>query len=123
MFFKICQVLQIFFYFSADPYFTGVRGANSCATGLQITDKTECEAACNYLELPLKSMTDGQNCFKSGKGDCKQGGSHGATAKLVCKRQGNKLPTTIILKIIKIIIIIIIMYIMCIFSSCRQQYR
>ena len=99
MFFKICQVLQTFFNFSADPYFVGVRGADSCATGFEITDKTECEAACNYLELPLKTMTDGQTCFKAGNGDCKQNSNHGATDRLVCKAQGNKLPNTICLKI------------------------
>ena len=99
MFFKICQVLQIFFYFSADPYFTGVRGADSCATGFEITDKTECEAACNYLGLPLKSMTDGKTCFMSGNGDCKQSNNYGASASLVCKKQGNRLPNTIRLKI------------------------
>merc|ERR1711936_1483773 len=68
-------------------YFTGKLGFKSCTNGSVVTNKTECVKACNQLKLPLKSMTDGQNCFKSGKGDCKQGGSHGATAKLVCKRQ------------------------------------
>merc|ERR1711936_1562479 len=83
-------------------YFTGKLGFKSCTNGSVVTNKTECVKACNQLKLPLKSMTDGQNCFKSGKGDCKQGGSHGATAKLVCKRQvvgnstGNSTnPTTI----------------------------
>ena len=98
MFFKICQVLQMFFYFSEDPYFLGETGVNSCTTGLEITNKTECEAACNYLELPLKTMTDGQTCFKAGNGDCKQNNNHGASASFVCKAQGNKLPNTICLK-------------------------
>ena len=121
MFCKVCQVLQISFYFSEDTYFLGAKGFKSCTNGSAITNKTECVAACNYLKLPLKSMTDGKNCFRAGNGDCKQSGSHGSTAKLVCKKQGNKLPNTICLKIY--IIIIIIMYIMCIFSSCRHQYR
>ena len=99
MFCKVCQVLQISFYVSEYTYFTGKLGVKSCTNGSVITNKTECEKACTQLKLPLKSMTDGQNCFKSGKGDCKQGGSHGATAKLVCKKQGNKLPNTIRLKI------------------------
>merc|ERR1711936_1372845 len=68
-------------------YFTGKLGFKSCTNGSVVTNKTECVKACNQLKLPLKSMTDGQNCFKSGKGDCKQSASHGATAKLVCKRQ------------------------------------
>ena len=90
MFCKVCQVLQISFYVSEYTYFTGKLGFKSCTNGSVVTNKTECVKACNQLKLPLKSMTDGQNCFKSGKGDCKQGGSHGATAKLVCKKQGNK---------------------------------
>ena len=90
MFCKVRQVLQISFYVSEYTYFTGKLGFKSCTNGSVVTNKTECVKACNQLKLPLKSMTDGQNCFKSGKGDCKQGGSHGATAKLVCKKQGNK---------------------------------
>ena len=98
MFFEVHQVLHIFFYFSEGPYFLGVTGANSCTTGFEITDKTECEAACNHLELPLKSMTDGKTCFRAGNGDCKQNNNYGASASLVCKTQGNKLPNTICLK-------------------------
>ena len=90
MFCKICQALQISFYFSEDTYFLGTKGFKACTNGSAITNKTECVVACNYLKLPLKSMTDGKNCFRAGNGDCKQSASHGATAKLVCKKQGNK---------------------------------
>merc|ERR1711936_1494495 len=68
-------------------YFTGKLGVKSCTNGSVITNKTECEKACTQLKLPLKSMTDGKNCFKTGKGECKQSASHGSTAKLVCKKQ------------------------------------
>merc|ERR1711936_935593 len=68
-------------------YFTGKLGVKSCTNGSVITNKTECEKACTQLKLPLKSMTDGKSCFKTGKGECKQSASHGSTAKLVCKKQ------------------------------------
>merc|ERR1711936_857281 len=83
----ILLTVAIYTIQAEDTYFLGEKGFKACTNGLLITNKTECVAACNYLKLPLKSMTDGKNCFRAGNGDCKQSGSHGSTAKLVCKKQ------------------------------------
>merc|ERR1711936_966444 len=83
----ILLTVAIYTIQAEDTYFLGAKGFKSCTNGSAITNKTECVAACNYLKLPLKSMTDGKNCFRAGNGDCKQSGSHGSTAKLVCKKQ------------------------------------
>merc|ERR1711936_1187032 len=83
----ILLTVAIYTIQAEDTYFLGAKGFKSCTNGSAITNKTECVAACTYLKLPLKSMTDGKNCFRAGNGDCKQSGSHGSTAKLVCKKQ------------------------------------
>merc|ERR1711936_174788 len=83
----ILLTVAIYTIQAEDTYFLGAKGFKSCTNGSAITNKTECVAACTYLKLPLKSMTDGKNCFRAGNGDCKQSSSHGSTAKLVCKKQ------------------------------------
>merc|ERR1711936_385695 len=83
----ILLTVAIYTIQAEDTYFLGEKGFKACTNGSLITNKTECVAACTYLKLPLKSMTDGKNCFRAGNGDCKQSASHGSTAKLVCKKQ------------------------------------
>ena len=81
----------------ADPfelYFVEQRGERACSDGSMITDKTECESACNAVGVTApKSLKDGKPCYRNGQGKCRQNNAFGGSASLICKNRGNQLYT------------------------------
>ena len=65
------------------------QGIKQCPTGSEVTDTHECKEACTGLGIRLSNnFKNGKPCFKAGNGDCKQIGSVGSKASLICKQLG-----------------------------------
>ena len=75
-------------------YFVEQRGERACSDGSMITDKTECESACNAVGvIAPKNLKDGKPCYRSGQGKCRQNNAFGGSASLICKNRGSQLYT------------------------------
>ena len=69
-----------------------------CPAGSEITDVDECKEACKSLGISLaNTFKDGKPCFKGGNGVCKQSGSIGRLAYLVCKTLSGKVTSLAIM--------------------------
>ena len=65
------------------------KGHKICPAGSEVTDKNECKEACISLGIRLSNIfKNGKPCFQAGNGACKQSGSVGSKASLVCKELG-----------------------------------
>ena len=77
------------------PHLPGVsfylqgQGIKQCVDGSKVKDENECKEACRGLGIRLSNMfKNGKTCFKAGNGACKQIGTIGAKASLICKQLG-----------------------------------
>ena len=65
------------------------KGLKICPAGSEVTDINECKDACISLGIRLSNIfKNGKPCFQAGNGACKQTGSVGSKALLVCKKLG-----------------------------------
>ena len=69
-------------------YIVEKRGANSCKQGSTILDTSECEIACDQLNLKRGNLRDGKPCYMAGNGKCRQNTRLGQKASLICKIAG-----------------------------------
>ena len=72
-------------------------GKKRCPSGSGLFDTTECKEACIELGIPLsgRKFKQGKSCYKGGSNVCNQNGGSGRRASLICKREGNLIPTMI----------------------------
>ena len=71
------------------------QGIKQCTDGSEVTDANECKEACKRLGIRLsKTFKNGKTCFKAGNGACKQSGTVGAKASLICKPLGKNICLT-----------------------------
>ena len=76
-------------YSPAVSFYLREKGIKRCPTGSEVTDTHECKAACTGLGIRLSNnFKNGKPCFKAGNGVCKQIGSLGSKASLICKQLG-----------------------------------
>ena len=75
---------------SGGDYIVEKRGANSCTQGSSILDTSECEIACDHLNLKRGALKDGKPCYMAGNGKCRQNARPGRKASLICKNSGYK---------------------------------
>ena len=73
----------------ATNYVEGKTGSDTCTVGSAITDTHECKEACNELNRPVGTLSEGNLCYVAGNGRCKQDGSMNPKGRLVCKMLGN----------------------------------
>ena len=73
---------------SGGDYIVEKRGANSCKQGSTILDTSECEIACDKLNLKRGNLRDGKPCYMAGNGKCRQNARLGHKASLICKIAG-----------------------------------
>ena len=81
----------------ASPYFLGIRGnkLHGCKNstihqdGKDILNKAKCQVACNALGIPIGKLKDEKLCYVGGDGKCRQTGTPGSGATLVCHKNGN----------------------------------
>ena len=86
------SLISISYADSFELYFVEQRGERACSAGSMITDKTECEAACDAVGAQSpRNLKDGKPCYKAGNGKCRQNGAYGGGASLICKNRGNQL--------------------------------
>ena len=72
------------------PFLGEIRGKDCEEQGmLNIIDEDECKAACEELEIPIKTLKDGRICYRAGNGKCRQQNSSGAKWRRICKKEGN----------------------------------
>merc|ERR1712203_75078 len=79
---------------STSPYFLGIRGNNlhGCKNstihqdGKDILNKAKCQVACNALGIPIGKLKDEKLCYVGGDGKCRQTGTPGSGATLVCHK-------------------------------------
>ena len=76
-------------YFSGVSFYLREKGIKRCPAGSEVMDQDECKEACTSLGIRLSNtFKNGKPCFKAGNGVCKQSGSIGSKALLVCKESG-----------------------------------
>ena len=76
-------------YFSGVSFYLREKGIKRCPAGSEVMDQDECKEACTSLGIRLSNtFKNGKPCFKAGNGVCKQSGSIGSKALLVCKEAG-----------------------------------
>ena len=79
------------------------QGIKRCPIGSEVTDTHECKAACTDLGIRLSNnFKNGKPCFKAGNGVCKQGGSVGSKASVICKQLGKVIYLELYLVIINL---------------------
>merc|ERR1712110_1402988 len=79
---------------STSPYFLGIRGnkLHGCKNstihqdGKDILNKAKCQVACNALGIPIGKLKDEKLCYVGGDGKCRQTGTPGSGATLVCHK-------------------------------------
>ena len=77
------------FYTAVGPeYILEEKGVKTCATGSMILDRSECKRACEQLGLKMGNLFDGNHCYMTGKGKCRQAKKMGSNASLICKTSG-----------------------------------
>ena len=70
-------------------YYLQGQGIKQCQDGSEVRDTNECKEACRGLGIRLSNMfKNGKTCFKAGNGACRQSGTIGAKASLICKHLG-----------------------------------
>ena len=74
---------------SGGDYIVEVRGFNTCKQGTTILGTSECEIACDKLNLKRGDLRDGTPCYMAGNGKCRQNAKQGRKASLICKIAGN----------------------------------
>ena len=80
---------QCIAYFTGVKFYLQEKGIKSCPAGSELTDTNKCKEACRSLNISLSnSFKDGKQCLKGGNGVCKQSGSVGSKASLVCQKIG-----------------------------------
>merc|ERR1712241_817892 len=78
---------------STSQYFVGIRGntAHGCKNatihreGIDILNSTVCQAACTMLGIRVGKLKDNKLCYVGGDNKCRQTGTPGTGASLVCK--------------------------------------
>ena len=81
--------------FIASKYFVGSKGVPHCQNstihpeGKDILNKAKCQVACNALGIPIGKLKDEKLCYVGGDGKCRQTGTPGSGATLVCHKNGN----------------------------------
>ena len=86
---SIVSYPQYVAYFSGVIFYLREKGLKRCPAGSEVMDQDECKEACTSLGIRLSNtFKNGKRCFKAGNGVCKQGGSIGSKALLVCKESG-----------------------------------
>ena len=86
---SIVSYPQYVAYFSGVIFYLREKGLKRCPAGSEVMDQDECKEACTSLGIRLSNtFKNGKPCFKAGNGVCKQGGSIGSKALLVCKESG-----------------------------------
>ena len=64
-------------------------GVRQCPEGSAVLDKTECEEACDTLNIPISGrLKNGKPCYKTGSGVCKQNGGFTRRSSRICKKEG-----------------------------------
>ena len=77
------------YYLSGGSFYLQEQGIKQCTDGSEVKDANECKEACKRLGIRLsKTFKNGKTCFKAGNGACKQSGTIGAKASLICKPLG-----------------------------------
>ena len=89
------KLITTFFFSQCMSYLPGVsfylqeQGIKQCTDGSEVRDANECKEACKGLGIRLsKTFKNGKTCFKAGNGACKQSGTIGVKASLICKPLG-----------------------------------
>ena len=86
---SIVSYPQYVAYFSGVIFYLREKGLKRCPVGSEVMDQDECKEACTSLGIRLSNtFKNGKRCFKAGNGVCKQSGSIGSKALLVCKESG-----------------------------------
>ena len=73
---------------SGGDYIVEEKGSNSCKQGSTILDTSECEIACDQLNLKRGVLRNGMPCYMAGNGKCRQNAKLGRKASLICKIAG-----------------------------------
>ena len=64
-------------------------GVRQCPEGSAVLDKTECEEACETLNIPISGrFKNGKPCYRAGSGVCKQNGGFTRRSSRICKKEG-----------------------------------
>ena len=79
--------LEMKYNTTVEKYRLEIKGKTSCSLGYMIRGTVECKDACSRLGIVnvSRTMKDGKACFKGGNGKCRQDGSHGSEAFLICR--------------------------------------
>ena len=83
------------YYAVKRPYLLD-EGNKKCPANSAVLDTDECKDACKTLDIPLsqpKLFKIGKSCQIGGNGKCKQLGSVGSKARLVCIELGKSVST------------------------------
>ena len=78
--------------FTGEGYYLLEAGQRRCPKGYEVMDTTECEEACDQLQIPLsgKKFKPKKPCYKGGSGVCNQNGAFNRRASLICKQEDNE---------------------------------
>ena len=78
--------------FTGEGYYLLEAGLRRCPKGYEVMDTTECEEACDQLNIRPsgKKFKDGKPCYKGGSGVCNQNGAFNRRASLICKEEDNE---------------------------------
>ena len=79
-------------HFTGESYYLLNAGTRRCPKGFEVMDTTECEEACDQLNIRHsgKRFKDGKPCYKGGSGVCNQNGAFNRRASLICKQEDNE---------------------------------
>ena len=82
----------VFLCFTGERYYLLETGQRRCPKGYEVMDTTECEEACDQLQIPLsgKKFKPKKPCYKGGSGVCNQNGAFNRRASLICKQEDNE---------------------------------
>ena len=82
----------VFLCFTGERYYLLETGQRRCPKGYEVMDTTECEEACDQLQIPLsgKKFKEKKPCYKGGSGVCNQNGAFNRRASLICKQEDNE---------------------------------
>ena len=67
-------------------YRDGDKGEDSCMLGSTISNRGDCETACESFPKEIGgTLKDGNRCYQAGNGKCRQDGREGSGASLICE--------------------------------------
>ena len=67
-------------------YRVGDKGEDFCMLGSTISNRGDCETACESSDLEIGgTLKDGNRCYQAGNGKCRQDGREGSGASLICE--------------------------------------